>query len=547
VDDVLDVMIGRLSESGGLAAASSSPLSSPIKQISEPSAPGSTRSPRSGGMTVDSDNALAFLRAWQLASYRGYAIAERRLERRLIVQTLLARVTSERLKTAGLLLVADDGALKRWTQLLGGDGGLPEGWAVQTCPALLEDAGRVRSDCVVIADELEVYLNDDVVASLTSARAVLGLCASPNGLGDAVHLRKYIGRALDPNMPGGPLDLYPLAIDTRVDTVESGQEELEEVREQLFALKDPEDLLAYYLAEIQKFSLLRPEEEIELAKQIEAGLFAEKIQTEAFRLRSRVSLTSDYELDAIAADGQAAKKRFITSNLRLVYHLARRYSRRMEIMDLIQEGTLGLIRAVEKFDYTQGNKFSTYATWWIRQAITRAIADQARTIRIPVHLCESDDPIMAEWTRRVQVGENIAAADLAAVLGLDRKSVESALHRNRPLYSLEVMAEEEIDLVDPQDLSTDHQMDHSLLQDQIQSVLETLSEREAGVIRLRYGLVNGEPYTLEAIGSVYGLTRERIRQIESKTMSKLRHSSRSAVLREYFEGIIDPELSADFG
>jgi RNA polymerase primary sigma factor len=237
----------------------------------------------------------------------------------------------------------------------------------------------------------------------------------------------------------------------------------------------------------------------------------------------------------IARDGERARGHFLAANLRLVVSLAKRYSGRIEIMDAIQEGNLGLIRAVDKFDYTKGNKFSTYATWWIRQSITRAIADQANLIRIPVHLVESDNPVIAERRRRVREHESTAAADIASALDLNLSDVELAMARHQQPLSLEVLAELGVDMAEPDECVIDQQVIFTSLQDQLQSVLESLKERESGVVRLRFGLDDDVPRTLDEIGQVYGVTRERIRQIESKTMTKLRHPTRSQVLLDYLE------------
>jgi DNA-directed RNA polymerase sigma subunit (sigma70/sigma32) len=290
--------------------------------------------------------------------------------------------------------VADDFARDQWSRLLERDGQLPEGWAILTHDALLADGGRARSDCVVVADELEAYLTADLVAALTGARAILGLCASPRGLSNARHLRKYIGRALDHSQPSTPLDLYPLTVERKPDADGRDQEDPTDPREQLLADNDPQDLLGSYLTAIQKCSLLNAEEEVELAKRIEAGLYATQLMGELADRGEKLPAAQRCDIAWICRDGDRAKNDFIEANLRLVYHVARRYSSRMEIMDAIQEGNLGLIRAVEKFDYKKGYKFSTYATWWIRQAITRAIADQTYLIRIPVHLFESDIPVL---------------------------------------------------------------------------------------------------------------------------------------------------------
>ena len=308
--------------------------------------------------------------------------------------------------------------------------------------------------------------------------------------------------------------------------------------EQLLSVKDPMDLLGYYLSQAQKELLLTPEDEIDLAKRIEAGLLA------AEKLSGRAELPAEYtaELEWIAEDGRRAKQRFLIANLRLVYSVARRYGWQMNIMDLIQEGNLGLIRAVEKFDHQLGFKFSTYAMWWIRQAIARAIADQAYTIRIPNHLHESDGPVVNEWRSSKREGGEVSAREIALSLGMELDDVETILLRHRPPVSVEFLIEAEVDIVES-NVGSWHEdaVTYSMLQEQLHAVLDTLSERESGVIGMRYGLTDGQPKTLDEIGKVYGVSRERIRQIETKTIAKLRHPSRSQVLRDY----LDDEVELD--
>ncbi|WP_343233602.1 RNA polymerase sigma factor [Streptomonospora sp. PA3] len=295
-----------------------------------------------------------------------------------------------------------------------------------------------------------------------------------------------------------------------------------------------------YLKQIGNVALLNAEQEVELAKRIEAGLFAEeKLADEGD------SLTQEFrdELEWIAEDGGRAKKHLLEANLRLVVSLAKRYTGRgMLFLDLIQEGNLGLIRAVEKFDYTKGFKFSTYATWWIRQAITRAMADQARTIRIPVHMVEVINKLARVQRQMLQdLGREPTPEELAKELDMTPEKVVEVQKYGREPISLHTPLGEDGDsefgdlIEDSEAIQPGEAVSFTLLQEQLHSVLDTLSEREAGVVSMRFGLTDGQPKTLDEIGKVYGVTRERIRQIESKTMSKLRHPSRSQVLRDYLD------------
>ena len=296
-----------------------------------------------------------------------------------------------------------------------------------------------------------------------------------------------------------------------------------------------------YLKQIGKVPLLNAEQEVELAKRIEAGLFAEEKLAEgrekALRPESRL------DLEWIADDGRRAKNHLLEANLRLVVSLAKRYTGRgMLFLDLIQEGNLGLIRAVEKFDYTKGYKFSTYATWWIRQAITRAMADQARTIRIPVHMVEVINKLARVQRQMLQdLGREPTPEELAAELDMTPEKVIEVQKYGREPISLHTPLGEDGDsefgdlIEDSEAIQPGEAVSFTLLQEQLHSVLDTLSEREAGVVSMRFGLTDGQPKTLDEIGKVYGVTRERIRQIESKTMSKLRHPSRSQVLRDYLD------------
>jgi RNA polymerase primary sigma factor len=294
-----------------------------------------------------------------------------------------------------------------------------------------------------------------------------------------------------------------------------------------------------YLKQIGRVPLLNAEQEVELAKRVEAGLFAEETLNSGEKFERRLKR----ELDWIAEDGRRAKNHLLEANLRLVVSLAKRYTGRgMLFLDLIQEGNLGLIRAVEKFDYTKGYKFSTYATWWIRQAITRAMADQARTIRIPVHMVEVINKLARVQRQMLQdLGREPTPEELAKELDMTPEKVVEVQKYGREPISLHTPLGEEGDsefgdlIEDSEAVVPADAVSFTLLQEQLHSVLDTLSEREAGVVAMRFGLTDGQPKTLDEIGKVYGVTRERIRQIESKTMSKLRHPSRSQVLRDYLD------------
>ncbi|MGX1885031.1 RNA polymerase sigma factor [Streptomyces sp. NPDC055287] len=294
-----------------------------------------------------------------------------------------------------------------------------------------------------------------------------------------------------------------------------------------------------YLKLIGKVPLLNAEQEVELAKRIEAGLFSEhKLEEE-----DEQDPIFRRELEILVEDGRRAKNHLLEANLRLVVSLAKRYTGRgMLFLDLIQEGNVGLIRAVEKFDYTKGFKFSTYATWWIRQAITRAMADQARTIRIPVHMVEVINKLARVQRQMLQdLGREPTPEELAKELDMTPEKVIEVQKYGREPISLHTPLGEEGDsefgdlIEDSEAVVPADAVSFTFLQEQLHSVLDTLSEREAGVVSMRFGLADGQPKTLDEIGKVYGVTRERIRQIESKTMSKLRHPSRSQVLRDYLD------------
>ncbi|KFJ06668.1 RNA polymerase sigma factor [Bifidobacterium thermophilum] len=295
-----------------------------------------------------------------------------------------------------------------------------------------------------------------------------------------------------------------------------------------------------YLKQIGRVSLLNAEQEVDLSERIEAGLYAQHLlDTEG----DTMSFKRKRELKWAAADGKKAKDHLLEANLRLVVSLAKRYTGRgMLFLDLIQEGNLGLIRAVEKFDWKKGFKFSTYATWWIRQAITRAMADQARTIRVPVHMVEVINKLARVQRQMLQdLGREPTPDELARELDMPVEKVQEVQKYGREPISLHTPLGEDGDsefgdlIEDTDAIAPSDAVAFSLLQEQFKQVLETLSPREAGVIKMRYGLEDGQPKTLDDIGRVYGVTRERIRQIESKTMSKLRHPSRSQTLRDFLD------------
>jgi RNA polymerase primary sigma factor len=348
-----------------------------------------------------------------------------------------------------------------------------------------------------------------------------------------------------------PAELAPAEEEPEDFVWDEEDEESEALRQ---ARKDAEltasaDSVRAYLKQIGKVALLNAEEEVDLAKRIEAGLYAAERVRRAEDARhdarkgEQLSPQARRDLMWIVRDGERAKNHLLEANLRLVVSLAKRYTGRgMAFLDLIQEGNLGLIRAVEKFDYTKGYKFSTYATWWIRQAITRAMADQARTIRIPVHMVEVINKLGRIQRELLQdLGREPTPEELAKEMDITPEKVLEIQQYAREPISLDQTIGDEGDsqlgdfIEDSEAVVAVDAVSFTLLQDQLQSVLQTLSEREAGVVRLRFGLTDGQPRTLDEIGQVYGVTRERIRQIESKTMSKLRHPSRSQVLRDYLD------------
>ncbi|MGH3512687.1 MAG: RNA polymerase sigma factor [Pseudonocardiaceae bacterium] len=391
----------------------------------------------------------------------------------------------------------------------------------------------------------------------TAAKPAAGAAGSPDSPGVAPGVEPGV------DIESGPAaeDLADVEVEVEEITVEAeepeapsgpgsedfvwDEEESEALRQ---ARKDAEltasaDSVRAYLKQIGKVALLNAEEEVELAKRIEAGLYAAERVRRAEDVTEKLSPQLRRDLRWIVRDGERAKNHLLEANLRLVVSLAKRYTGRgMAFLDLIQEGNLGLIRAVEKFDYTKGYKFSTYATWWIRQAITRAMADQARTIRIPVHMVEVINKLGRIQRELLQdLGREPTPEELAKEMDISAEKVLEIQQYAREPISLDQTIGDEGDsqlgdfIEDSEAVVAVDAVSFTLLQDQLQSVLATLSEREAGVVRLRFGLTDGQPRTLDEIGQVYGVTRERIRQIESKTMSKLRHPSRSQVLRDYLD------------
>lgn len=359
------------------------------------------------------------------------------------------------------------------------------------------------------------------------------------------------GLKLDETVVAGPDGPAVEAVAAEEETAEGGdfewddEEESEALRQ---ARKDAEltasaDSVRAYLKQIGKVALLNAEEEVDLAKRIEAGLYGAERLRQVEEEGQKISPQMRRDLNWIVRDGERAKNHLLEANLRLVVSLAKRYTGRgMAFLDLIQEGNLGLIRAVEKFDYTKGYKFSTYATWWIRQAITRAMADQARTIRIPVHMVEVINKLGRIQRELLQdLGREPTPEELAKEMDITPDKVLEIQQYAREPISLDQTIGDEGDsqlgdfIEDSEAVVAVDAVSFTLMQDQLTSVLQTLSEREAGVVRLRFGLTDGQPRTLDEIGQVYGVTRERIRQIESKTMSKLRHPSRSQVLRDYLD------------
>ena len=414
----------------------------------------------------------------------------------------------------------------------------------------------------VLAEEARLA-GEALAGEALAGEALAGGALAEADLGDASDLAGDVDVPEVPNGPGYPVDSQTGQPSADAKAVAPGGPGPRVVKlspdggggvEEIFVFGDDDDLPAAqvavagatadpvkdYLKQIGKVRLLNAEQEVELAKRIEAGLFAEEKLAEPSRsLRDGERI----DLEWIAEDGRRAKDHLLEANLRLVVSLAKRYTGRgMLFLDLIQEGNLGLIRAVEKFDYTKGYKFSTYATWWIRQAITRAMADQARTIRIPVHMVEVINKLARLQRQMLQdLGREPTPDELAVELDMTPEKVVEVQKYGREPISLHTPLGEDGDsefgdlIEDSEAIQPGEAVSFTLLQEQLHSVLDTLSEREAGVVSMRFGLTDGQPKTLDEIGKVYGVTRERIRQIESKTMSKLRHTSRSDVLRDYLD------------
>lgn len=409
-----------------------------------------------------------------------------------------------------------------------------------TDPAAKKAAAAKKTTAVKAADTLE----DGIPAAKKTAAKKAPAKKAVSEAGLAIDPKTGKPRALDEvddaDFKPDTVKVLEKEITEDQGFIVSEADETDEPEQQVMVAGATADPVKDYLKQIGKVPLLNAEQEVELAKRIEAGLFAEEQSgDESNKLKEKVR--DEYEW--ISEDGRRAKNHLLEANLRLVVSLAKRYTGRgMLFLDLIQEGNLGLIRAVEKFDYTKGYKFSTYATWWIRQAITRAMADQARTIRIPVHMVEVINKLARVQRQMLQdLGREPTPEELAKELDMTPEKVIEVQKYGREPISLHTPLGEDGDsefgdlIEDSEAIVPAEAVSFTLLQEQLHAVLDTLSEREAGVVSMRFGLTDGQPKTLDEIGKVYGVTRERIRQIESKTMSKLRHPSRSQVLRDYLD------------
>ncbi len=404
--------------------------------------------------------------------------------------------------------------------------------AIPAAGGLHVEAGDVPDPELLV--EVEVADIPEIDADLAEETPALGVVAIPEAPDEDEHDEETATTTAKP-----AAEATDDSADDNKGFVYSDADDDDAPAQQVVTAGATADPVKDYLKQIGKVALLNAEQEVELAKRIEAGLFAEEKLNAGIALEPKLRR----ELEWIAADGRRAKNHLLEANLRLVVSLAKRYTGRgMLFLDLIQEGNLGLIRAVEKFDYTKGYKFSTYATWWIRQAITRAMADQARTIRIPVHMVEVINKLARVQRQMLQdLGREPTPEELAKELDMTPEKVVEVQKYGREPISLHTPLGEDGDsefgdlIEDSEAVVPADAVSFTLLQEQLHAVLDTLSEREAGVVSMRFGLTDGQPKTLDEIGKVYGVTRERIRQIESKTMSKLRHPSRSQVLRDYLD------------
>lgn len=484
--------------------------------------------------------------SWRESKFRGYLIREKLKDRVEVIQRLATHLSTSGVQV--IVCCADDLSRDQLRSRLNTPGSAwPDHWNVVQAQEIAMDEPEFPSGWIVVFDEPEAYEGEVLYMDWWRARAVLGLCASPQGV-DEQRLKKLsLGKLLKPRRAIQPLLLDQLE-DRPVQKLPEQATSDADNEEQLRDVKEPGSLLNDYLVKAQKFPLLTAIQEVELAKHIEAGVFAEE------RLAQGVE-DDDLRLDLewIIAMGKKAKEQLLSSNLRLVYSIARSYAGRLEIEDAIQEGNIGLIRAIEKFDYSQGYKFSTYATWWIKQAIGRAIPDTGLTIRVPVHMYDKDSQIRMKWRELQRYGFKATAEAIAEALNNDltettndqlpmvpkvsRDHVQAVINRYQEPLSLELLTENGFEVYDSEEFDdpTMQSVVYSLLIDHIQGVLELLDNREAEVIKMRFGILDGKRRTLDEIGRVYGLTRERIRQIEKRTMSKLRHPARNKALRGYLD------------
>lgn len=413
--------------------------------------------------------------------------------------------------------------------------------AVETLVKKGKEQGSISEDDIQIA-LVDVDVDADELSVMYDAIRSRGVTITSSGNDeDAEEEEEFAEDEIENNVDTSEAD----AVDAELPKITPSKHKHRRIRrtETASPVMLTGDPVRMYLKEIGKVDLLDASEEIDLAMKIEAGLEATKKLDEAEENGIELPRAELRRLNRVEQVGLDAKQRLISANLRLVVSIAKRYvGRGMLFLDLIQEGNLGLIRAVEKFDYTKGFKFSTYATWWIRQAITRAIADQARTIRIPVHMVETINKLVRVQRKLLQeLGREPTAEEIAAEMDIDPDKVREIQKISQEPVSLETPIGEEEDsqlgdfIEDNQAVVPPDAASFTMLQEQISQVLDTLAERERKVIELRFGLVDGHPRTLEEVGKEFGVTRERIRQIESKTLAKLRHPSRSSKLKDYLE------------